>query len=152
MNTTLKYYRKNRRRARKGATLIDVAVGSMLMASLLIPSLHLMGESQQNTQRLAIRQTLLHTAEQQIEALKVRLSEPAAFTNTLARPIFETRNITTTMGIPSRVEIRAVSDPTVGAAELLTLSAIAWHDKDRNGAVDSGEPVIRLRTQWMAPR
>ena len=152
MNIHHQHHRKDSRPIRRGATLIDVALGSMLMASLLIPSLHLISQSQQNTQRLAIRQALLQTAEQEIETLQVRLSEPSRFATTLVRPIIETRTIRTSLEIPARIRVQAIADRSVQPARLLTLSVEAWYDKDRDNRLDPDEIVTPLRTQVAAPK
>lgn len=152
MNQRIRKLNRGRVRVRCGSTLIDVAVGSMLMASLLIPSLHVMSESQKNTQRLAVRQTLLQTAEQQVETLKVRLSEPSVFASTLIRPLLEDRTVTTSMGIPARVRVQASSDSTVSPGQLLTLTIHAWYDEDQDSRMDTNEIVSTLRTQWARPR
>ena len=64
---------------RRGATLLDVAAGSMLLAVMLIPSAHLISQSQSCNARLAIRQTMLFEAENQLEATKIALSNALAF-------------------------------------------------------------------------
>ena len=137
--------------ARRGASLIDVAIGSMLMATLLIPSMNLINESRVNAQRLKSRQSLLEDAEQIVETTKLGLSEPSAFASAMVRPVDETRRVPTRYGAFAITRVRVDADASVRPAELLTVLVDAWHDDDSNGRLDTGEMSVTLRTQWAAP-
>jgi hypothetical protein len=137
--------------ARAGATLIDVATGSMLLAVLLIPSVHLLGKSKSSQQRLATRETLLFAADQLIESTKVALSEAATFDAAVSNPVDTVQPVASSdvPNLTSRVRIAA--DAAVQPAILLTVLVDVWQDHDRNGVIDTDEPRESCRTQWSAP-
>ena len=136
---------------RRGATLIDVATGSMLLAVMLIPSVHLIGKSRSSNQRLATRETILYQADQVIENVKIALSEPAAFTSAMATPVDSTQPIPSS-DIPNLISrVRIAADATVAPARLLTVVVDVWQDQNGNGSPDRGEPTESIRTQWATP-
>ncbi len=141
----------NRRCSRTGATLIDVATGSMLMAVLLIPSVHLIGKSRSSNHRLETRDAILYEADQLLETTKVSLAEPAAFAAVFGTPLDRAAPIASG-DVPHLVgRVRVAADATVAPAELLTILVDLWQDQNQNGRLDTGEPSQSLRTQWAAP-
>lgn len=140
-----------RRSPRRGATLIDVATGSMLLAVLLIPSIGLISESQSMHRRLANHDTVLFEAEQLIESTKVALSEPAAFDAAYASPLDVPGTIAVSDGPDLNSRVRVAADGTVPGAKLLTVIVDVWHDIDGDLRVSVGEPSQSLRTQWAWP-
>ena len=139
------------RTTRRGATLIDVATGSMLLAILLIPSVHMIGKSHSANQRLANREVMVYEAEQLLESLKVVLSETAAFDAAMGSPIDVTRTIIVPDGPDLTGRIRAAADTTMPTARLITAVADVWYDVDRNGRRGANELGETLRTQWATP-
>ena len=138
-------------RRRRGASLIDVATGSMLLAVLLIPSIHLIGESQSSHRRLDNRDIILYEAEQLVESTRVGLSEPAAFNAALAAPIDVTGTITVSDGPDLTSRVRIARDAGLPTARLLSIVVDVWYDADGNSLMGSGELSETLRTQWAAP-
>ncbi|MFK8112667.1 MAG: hypothetical protein AB8B91_10705 [Rubripirellula sp.] len=142
----------NFRRSRTGATLIDVAVGSMLLSVLLIPSIHLMSESRTHNRRFADRDVLLYEAEQLLEVTKVSLSEPTAFDAAYSTTTDAVGKIPITDGSTLTSRIRVSADTSLPAARLLTITADVWIDTDANSRITAGELSQTLRTQWAAPQ
>ncbi len=136
---------------RSGATLIDVALGSMLLTIILLPAIHMIGKSQSANRRLANREIMLYEAEQMIELLKVKLSEPASFDAVLAKPIDSTGKISVSDGPSLLGRTRVAADPSMPTAKLLTIIADVWNDVDQDGTFDPTEPGETLQTQWAAP-
>jgi hypothetical protein len=138
-------------RRRRGTTLIDVAVGSMLLAVLLVPSVHLIGKSRASNHRLATRDAILYEADRLLESTKTTLGEPTAFNTVLATPsdITQLVPLGDVPNLASR--IRVAADPSLPSVELLTILVDVWQDSNGNGSMDSDEPSESLRTQWASP-
>jgi len=137
--------------SRRGATLIDVALGSMLLTILLIPAIHLIGKSQSTQRRLVDRELLLYQAEQLIESTKIKLAEPTTFDAVLKTPIDSVQKIPTSDGplMVGRLQVQA--DPTMPLAKLVNVNAAVWLDLDRDGRHDPEEAGETLQTQVAAP-
>ena len=138
-------------RRRRGATLIDVAVGSMLLAVLLIPSVHMMGKSKSSNHRLTIRDALVFEADQLLENVKISLADDASFDAAVRLPTDRSAAMTISDVPHAMSRVRVSADPSVAPTPLLTLVVDVWQDADRDGNLDSGEPVETLRTQWASP-
>ena len=142
---------QRKRHARAGATLLDVATGSMLLAVLLIPSVHLIGESRSNNRRLANQDILVYEAQQALESSKVLFSEPATFSNAMTRGS-DTVSVRTISDGPDVItRLRANADTTLPSVQLLTIQADAWIDTNRDGRMQGSEASHSLRTQWASP-
>src|SRR6056297_570152 len=139
---------RRRRFRRRGATLIDVATGSMILAVLLIPSVRLIGESQSMHERLAQRETILFEARRLIEETKVALSEPSTFAAAVVTPIDRRVAVSVSDGPDLTGRVRVGSDKSLPPGELLTIVVEMWHDENRNAVFDNFEQGEELRTQW----
>jgi hypothetical protein len=151
MKRSLKSYRSRRRGDRNGATLIDVATGSMLLAVLLIPSMRLISDSQSSSRRLHNRDTALFEAEQLIESTKVALAEPTAFDAALLTPIDATSTVTVSDGPDLTSRVRVAADASLPTAKLLSIVVDVWIDTDGDSRLDTSELSETLRTQWAGP-
>lgn len=151
LNPNRRALRRTWARRRRGATLIDVAVGSMLLAVLLIPSVHMMGKSKSSNHRLAIRDALVFEADQLLENVKIALANDTAFDAAVLSPSDRTAPMTISDVPHAMSRVRVSADPSVAPSPLLTLIVDVWQDTDRDGNLDSGEPVETLRTQWASP-
>ena len=140
-----------RRPARRGATLIDVAAGSMLLAVLLIPSMRLISDSQSSSRRLHNRDTVLYEAEQLIEASKMALAETAAFNAAWSSPSDTTGRISVSDGPDLTSRLRISADTTMPTARLLNITVDVWIDSNGNLRLDANELSESLRTQWASP-
>ena len=141
-----------RRIHRRGATLLDVAAGSMLLAVMLIPSAHLISQSRSSGARLSSRQTMLFEAENRLEATKIALSDAASFNLAWATPTQDLSDIAVVDGPDLKSRTRVFSDSSVAPpARLLTIEVDVWQDINGDDAVDTGEPSERIRTQWASP-
>jgi len=145
----------NRKRQKRiAATLIDVAVGSMLMSLLIIPTLHLTVEAQTRNFRLQIREVLLHQANRLMENCKSDLSDKHAFDKAFGSTFATTmKDEMVWKQHESIVSMTTITpDRSVGnGVQLLNIVSTAWHDLNQNGRVDTGEPSEALRTQWASP-
>ena len=138
-------------RRRTGATLLDVATGSMLLAVLLIPSVHLIGESRSSNRRLQARDAILFEADQLVETAKASLSDPSVFDQVYARPLDRTQAVAAS-DVPNLMgRIRISADGTITTQRILTINVQVWQDKNRSGSPDADEPGETLRTQWAEP-
>jgi hypothetical protein len=142
---------QSRRSLRRGATLIDVATGSMLLAVLLIPAVHLIGRSEASQRRLDLREIMIYQAEQLLESTRVALSEPNAFHQALAVPADTVRILPGSDGPDLAARVRVAADPTLPTAPLLSMVVDVWRDLDGDMNLDTDEPSQSLRTQWAAP-
>ncbi|TWT83534.1 hypothetical protein CA13_49990 [Planctomycetes bacterium CA13] len=144
---------KHKRMKRNGLTLLDVATASMIFSVMLIPSLHLMSRSQKNSRLLQLHESMLFELDKLIEQTKVQLSEPATFDQAW-RSSFPTENVAKLqLGDGPAVigTVRISRNTTVTTNGLLMIDATVWHDENRNGRFDSGEPHESARTEWAAP-
>lgn len=135
-------------RARSGATLLDVALGSMLLSLLLVPSLHLIGESRASRSRLRLRDTILFEAETAMEKYKTALSRPGYFRRAHRSGIQRRANLRLTDGPRLRQRVQMFADPSMTDQPLVTIVVSVWQDTNRNWRVDDGEPSETLRSQW----
>jgi Tfp pilus assembly protein PilX len=136
---------------RRGATLIDVAIGSMLLSILLIPAVQMIGNSQSCNRRLANRACMLFEAEQIIENAKIQLSDAATFDKALTNSIDDIGKIAEPDGPLLLGRLQVAADPTMPKAKLVTITAQVWQDADSDGLFDSSEQGESLTTQWAAP-
>jgi hypothetical protein len=143
--------KQRKRHARAGATLLDVATGSMLLAVLLIPSVHLIGESRSSNRRLANQDILVYEAQQLLESSKVLFSESTAFSDAMTRGADVVSGRTINDGPDVITRVRANADATLPSAQLLTIQADVWIDTNRDGRMQSSEASHSLRTQWASP-
>ncbi len=153
MTKTMKHQQSihTRRSRRAGATLIDVATGSMLLAVLLIPSIHLIGESRSVHRRLVNRDTMLFEAQQLVERTKVSLSEQAAFDAAFAMPVDVRGSIPVVDGPDLTSRVRLSADSGLPTARLLSIVVDVWYDSNRDSQLDANETSETLRTQWASP-
>ncbi len=138
-------------RHRRGATLLDVALGSMLLSVLLIPSVHLIGKSESSNRRLALRDVLLYEADQLMESTKVSLADQNAYNAALARPIDVRQGVVTTDAVNLFSRVRVAADTSIPSANLLTVLVEVWQDQDRDRQLDANEPSESFRSQWASP-
>lgn len=151
MNTQSQKTKRNRHSVRLGATLIDVAVGSMLLTILLIPSMRLIGETQSVNRRLRDRDTMLFEAEQLVETIKIKASEPKSFDDLLSRPMDEVSKITVADSPTLLARVQVSPDKSLPSTKLLTIVVDVWRDSNGDTRFDIDEPGQTLRTQWAAP-
>lgn len=147
--TSMRARKPHRLHQRQGATLIDVAVGSMLLSVLLIPSVHLVSESQSSRQRLTNRNTMLFEAEQLLEKTRVALSDAPAFAAASSRPIDQLGTIVVSDGPDIRSRLRVQADTAV--PNLVSINVDLWIDSNGDSRLSAGELSESLRTQWAAP-
>ncbi len=136
---------------RRGATLIDVAIGSMLLTLLLIPSFQWIGHSQSINRRLEDRDAMLFEAEQLIETFRVKMSYRDAFDDVYSRSIDDLTKIQTPGGAIFLARYQIGPDTTVGKSELLNINVAIWRDTISNGSLDLTETSESMHTQVAAP-
>ncbi len=138
---------------RRGSTFFDVVVGSMVLSVLLVPSFHLIAQSQGMTRRLADQELLLFEADQLMEQTKKDLSNPEYYLKIHSSPI--------DWELPSKKSLddgrtmismmRFHRDDSFKSAKLLSISASAYIDSNGNGNRDSNESSEQLLAQWAEP-
>lgn len=143
--------RRSPARQRQGATLLDVAIGSMLLALLLIPSVRLIGESQSSRTRLHLRDAILFEAENAVERAKIALSETAAFDDAYLRGSTQQTTVQLADGPLLQQQVRVTADPTMNKEPLLNITVDLWQDANGNSKMDTTEIGESLRTQWASP-
>ncbi|GAA4467556.1 hypothetical protein GCM10023156_57580 [Novipirellula rosea] len=138
---------------RRGATLLDVVTGSMLLSVLLIPSLHLVTRSQKMNRRLKLHDSMLYEADQLLQQRKILLSDQVSFTKAWARPMSspERSTIVTEDGHKLAAGVLVQRNTTIKSSKLLTITCQVWQDRNRNGRVDEDEPVEELQSHWGEP-
>ena len=145
--------KKQTSKHRRGATLLDVATGSMLLSVLLIPSLHLLTRSQKMNRRLKLHEAMLFEADQLLQQRKIQYSDPVSFTKAWARPMSspEPSKIVTEDGQKLAASVLVQRDTSVKSSKLLSITCQVWQDRNRNGRVDEDEPVEQLQSHWGEP-
>lgn len=147
----LKSCRTRQARRRCGATLIDVAIGSMLLSILLIPVVKMMGQSQTLTARLNDRDAMLFEAEQIVETLKLSLAETSQFDRVHSRGIDQVTRVAASNGKSYIARSQVYADTTMPTSPLISIDVTVWIDANRNSAVDVTETSETLRTQLARP-
>ncbi|WP_442510771.1 hypothetical protein SH528x_002414 [Novipirellula sp. SH528] len=145
--------KKSKSKHRRGATLLDVVTGSMLLSVLLIPSLHLVTRSQKMNRRLKLHEAMLFEADQLLQQRKLQLSDQVSFTKAWARPMSspEPSSIVTEDGQKLAAGVLVQRDTSVTSSKLLSITCQVWQDRNRNGRVDEDEPVEQLQSHWGEP-
>ncbi len=140
-----------RRHARDGATLIDVATGSMLLAVLLIPSIHLISEARSVGHRLDLQDAALFEATNLIESVRIAHSDPTAFQTVYSTPLDRRQIIVIPDGPDLLGRVRIEADKSLPTSPLLSIVVDVWHDADGDSQMGSTEVSQTLRTQWASP-
>ncbi len=141
----------NMKTRRTGATLIDVATGSMILAVLLIPSVHLIGKAKSSNRRVTTRDALLYAGDNSMESVKAALADPAAFAAAYGTTTDRVQSILVADVPDCASRLRIAADGSVAPAQLLTIVVDVWQDLNRNGLIDADEPSETLRTQQASP-
>lgn len=136
---------------RSGASLLDVSIGAMLLALLLIPTVKLMGESRASKMRLKLRDAILFEAETLIEQTKISLADATFFDGAYKSGVDDLGTLSLVDGPLLRQRIRIEADDTITDERLVNVVVDVWRDQDQDGQIDSSEIAETLRTQWSAP-
>lgn len=131
---------------RRGASLIDVAVGAAVLSLVLVPAMQLMGKSTTLVSDMAVREALLFEAERAIHTQMIELCVGSAFDS--ARSPGD-QPVTDNHSKQYRIRTRVIRDPQI--ANLLTIRCVAYQDANSNGRLDSDELQKTLQTQWCRP-
>ncbi len=146
--------RLRQRKTRLGMSLLDVAIGSFLLAMILIPSARLLRHHDRLQRNRQWQETILFETEQLIERAKIDTADPARFAaaRNRARPTVQTVKLHPGDGPPLVGRLTLSADTTVApSVPLLTIDCTVWHDRNGNGRPDSDEPSETLRTQRSQP-
>ena len=136
---------------RRGATLLDVATGSMLLAVLLIPSIHLIGESRSIHRRVDLQDAIVFEATELVESTRVAYSDPVAFRNVFLAPLDRSQAVVISDGPDLLGRVRVEADKSLPGSPLLDIVVDVWHDADGDARMGNTEPRQTLRTQWASP-
>ncbi len=140
---------KHRTSRRTGSTLLDVALGASLLTLLLIPSMHLMSQSEKNAQRSSLRQRLLIEADRIMHAQRVAMRDRATLDDAFGAPREELVKLSVDSMSWCLGRTTIVPEPTIGtkSTPLVTIKVDVWHDANGNAEIDADEVVQSLRTQ-----
>ncbi|MDG2222610.1 MAG: hypothetical protein P8L85_14620 [Rubripirellula sp.] len=130
---------------------MDVSLGAMLLALLLIPAVKLMGESRASKMRLRLRDAILFEAETLLEQTKISLADSAFFDAAYKADKDDSANLSLVDGPLLRQRIRIEADDTMADERLVNVVVNVWRDQDLDGQMDAAEIGETLRTQWSAP-
>ncbi|WP_231603427.1 hypothetical protein [Neorhodopirellula pilleata] len=131
---------------RKGASLIDVAVGAAVLSLVLIPAMQLMGKSTSLVSDMTVKEALLFEAERAIQMQMIELCDVGVF-DLASSP--GDRPVTDNHSKQYRTRTRLIRDPQI--ANLLTIHCVAYQDANANGRLDADELEQTLQTQWCRP-
>ncbi len=143
------------RRSRRGTTLIEVAIGTMLMALLIVPTLAAMNQSEALRRRHHSHRMMLFSAEERLEQEQVALSDAKYFsdvwnagfgTDTLSKVALDDGGI-----LIGRT--RVLADTSVGKspAQLVSITVDVWNDVNGDRRMDATEPHETIQSQWASP-
>lgn len=138
-------------RRRRGATLIDVAIGSMLLSLLLIPVVKMIGQSQTMTARLNDRDAMLFEAEQIVETSKLKLADPSEFDRAYNSSIDDITKVVSPSGKVYLAQLQVYPDKTMPSSPLASVDVTVWIDANTNARIDANETSETLRTQLARP-
>lgn len=140
---------------RRGSTLIEVAIGSMMMALLIVPAMRAMNDSDRLRRRHESHDVMLFTAEEKLEQEKVALSSSAYFANAVASSsgIDRIERIDVPNGADLICRTRIVADNSVGnvPAQLVTITVDVWNDANGDRLLNTTESHETIQTQWASP-
>ena len=143
------------RKIRRGSTLIEVAIGSMLMALLIVPAMRALNDSDGLRRRHESHDVMLFTAEEKLEQEKVALSSSAYFANAVASSsgIDRIEKIDVPNGADLICRTRIVADNSVGKvpAQLATITVDVWNDANGDRLLNATESHETIQTQWASP-
>lgn len=140
---------------RRGSTLIEVAIGAMMMALLMVPAMRAMNDSDGLRRRQEAHVVMLYTAEERLEQEKVALSSSTYFATAVAssRGIDRLDKIVVPDSRDLLCRTRVAVDRSVGTspAQLVTIMVDVWNDANGDGRLDPTESHESLQTQWASP-
>lgn len=144
-----------RKQIRSGSTLLEVAIGSMMMALLIVPAMRALNDSDGLRRRHESHDVILFTAEEKLEREKVSLSSSAYFANAVAssRGIDRIEKIDVPNGADLICRTRIVADNSVGRvpAQLVTITVDVWNDANGDRLLNATESHETIQTQWASP-
>lgn len=143
---------------RNGATLIDVAMGSMLLAVVLIPTVSLIRDSERTHRERSNREVMLFESERLIEDSKIWLrSTSGGITNFQSVVAGRRQNWASAIAVADAPPLRSTTtierDTSLGRiggveVQLVTIDIVVWQDRNGNRRTDADEPSETLTTQW----
>ena len=136
---------QHRHQPRHGAALLDVISASVLVALLIVPSVRLTIQAQENSRRLELRNELsvrcASLLEEEIAAVQRSFRSRTRqrrirYDGTDFRCVIRSSDAANNGGVPSRI---------------MCISVLLWHDENRNGTLDISEQSAFLLTRITAP-
>ncbi len=146
---------QTRKQIRSGSTLLEVAIGSMMMALLIVPAMRALNDSDALRRRHESHDVMLFTAEEKLEQEKVALSSTPYFGIAVASPsgIDRIEKIDVPNGADLICRTRIVADNSVGkvSAQLVTITVDVWNDANGDRLLSATESHETIQTQWASP-
>lgn len=128
---------------RRAASLLEVAIASMMMAMLLVPSIKLVAQSDAMHRRLTDRDELLLHARSVADEFRFEVRDPVQFDRRQNRTL-AVRNVDSDTLERVRARITTSSDLS---GQLMRVNIQTWSERGGNRRPDPGEPSVTLDTQ-----
>jgi type II secretory pathway pseudopilin PulG len=143
-----KFPAKDRRR--RGATLVEVAIATMMLAVLIVPAVKLVGQSRDLQRRVTDENELVWQAENLLDRYRIEMKRSSQFNTYYSTGLNRVDDLQSLhlASVKGRVQI-ARDRSTTG--RLVTLSVETWSDANRNGRRDGDERFVALRSAVSAP-
>jgi Tfp pilus assembly protein PilV len=135
---------------RRGTTLIEVAIATMMLAVLIVPAVKLVGQSRDLQRRTSDENELAWQAENLLDRYRIEMKRSSQFDTYYGTGLNRVENLPSLQlaGAKGRVQI---SSDRSAAGRLVSLSVQTWSDQNRDGRLDGNEPVVLLKTAVSAP-
>lgn len=140
-------------RRRRGATLIDVAMGSWLLAVVLIPSVKLLRHNERLHRTAQLHDVMLSEADRLAQQTTIDLHRRSAGDLIWTRDQAGTPTAITVVNTPPLLgKVDFTRDRTLPlTVDALQMTVTVWRDEDGDRRVDADEPREQLLSQ-IAPR
>jgi Tfp pilus assembly protein PilV len=135
---------------RSGTTLIEVAIATMMLAVLIVPAVKLVGQSRDLQRRNSDENELAWQAENLLDRYRIEMKRSTQFDTYYGTGLSRIDDLPSLhlVGAKGRVQI---SRDRSSAGRLVSLSVQTWSDQNRDGRLDTNEPVVTLKTAVSAP-
>lgn len=141
---------RSARPVRSGATLVEVAIATMMLSVMLVPAIKLVGQSRDRQRQIADENELTWQAENLLDRFRIELKDPARFSLRHSSGFRATYDLESLQMPRARGRVEMEADSTV-AGPLITLQVTTWNEENLNRTPDGNETLVQLRTQVSAP-
>ncbi len=136
-------FRRHRARPRRGGqSLLELIAATTIIATALVPALRMMRDSLRVSRDIETAGLMTSLC---VSTLEQELARTAANWNS--------QDVVGDFSAEGRTDlmyqVSKSDEPTAGGIkdQLMTIRVVVWHDRNRNGAQDSGEPAVTFGTK-----